>query len=70
MLALNLVTRPALRAYTQYQQVSTQCLLQALVAIDRTSKFAFVKLYERATRRAAADFLSALQRCRTRYIRG
>jgi transposase-like protein len=31
--------------------------LYLLVAIDRTSKFAFVELHEKATRRAAADFL-------------
>lgn len=30
------------------------------VAIDRTSKFAFVRLVQRATRREAADFLQAL----------
>jgi hypothetical protein len=30
------------------------------VAIDRTSKFAFAQLHERATRRAAADFRRAL----------
>src|SRR5215218_8967795 len=31
-----------------------------LVAIDRTSKFAFVELHERVTRRVAGDFLRAL----------
>ena len=31
--------------------------LYLLVAIDRTSKFAFVELHEKATRRIAADFL-------------
>jgi transposase InsO family protein len=31
-----------------------------LVAIDRTSKFAFVELHEKATTRVAADFLRAL----------
>lgn len=31
-----------------------------LVAIDRTSKFAFVQLHEKATRRIAGDFLRAL----------
>ena len=31
-----------------------------LVAIDRTSKFAFVELHERVTRRIAADFLRRL----------
>jgi transposase InsO family protein len=30
------------------------------VAIDRTSKFAFVELHEKATTRVAADFLAAL----------
>ena len=30
------------------------------VAVDRTSKFAFAELHERATRRVAADFLRAL----------
>jgi transposase InsO family protein len=30
------------------------------VAIDRTSKFAFARLHEKATRRVAADFLHAL----------
>ncbi|TPG59214.1 IS481 family transposase, partial [Roseomonas nepalensis] len=34
--------------------------LYLLVAIDRTSKFAFVELHERVTRRNAADFLRAL----------
>ena len=34
--------------------------LYLFVAIDRTSKFAFVHLVERATRRTAADFLQAL----------
>ena len=34
--------------------------LYLFVAIDRTSKFAFVQLHERATRRIAADFLHAL----------
>jgi transposase InsO family protein len=34
--------------------------LYLLVAIDRTSKFAFVELHEKATRRTAADFLRAL----------
>src|SRR6201996_6805988 len=31
--------------------------LYLLVAIDRTSKFAYVELHEKATRRVAADFL-------------
>ncbi len=34
--------------------------LHLFVAIDRTSKFAFVQLHEKATRRVAADFLRAL----------
>ena len=34
--------------------------LYLLVAIDRTSKFAFVELHEKATMRVAADFLRAL----------
>lgn len=42
-------------------QVSTEeGKLQLFVAIDRTSKFAFVQLHERATRRIAAEFLRAL----------
>jgi len=34
--------------------------LYLLVAIDRTSKFAFVELHEKATRRIAGDFLRNL----------
>src|SRR5215207_6080919 len=34
--------------------------LYLLVALDRTSKFAFVELHERVTRRVAANFLRAL----------
>jgi transposase-like protein len=34
--------------------------LYLFVAIDRTSKFAFVELHERATTRVSADFLKAL----------
>jgi len=34
--------------------------LHMLVAIDRTSKFAFVELHERVSRRTAADFLRRL----------
>src|SRR3954452_13684558 len=34
--------------------------LYLLVAIDRTSKFAFVELHERVTRRVAGDFVRAL----------
>jgi transposase InsO family protein len=36
--------------------------LYLLVAIDRTSKFAFIELHEKATRRVAANFLRALIR--------
>jgi len=39
---------------------TAQGKLYLFVAIDRTSKFAFVRLVERATRRAAGDFLQAL----------
>ena len=42
-------------------QVSTeQGKLHLFVAIDRTSKFAFVQLHDRATQRIAADFLRDL----------
>src|SRR4051795_13566016 len=42
-------------------QVSTeQGKLHLFVAIDRTSKFAFVQLHEKATQRIAAAFLHAL----------
>ena len=34
--------------------------LYLFVAIDRTSKFAFARLVEKATRRAAGDFLQEL----------
>src|SRR3712207_6754511 len=34
--------------------------LHLFVAVDRTSKFAFAQLHEKATRRAAANFLHAL----------
>ena len=34
--------------------------LHLFVAVDRTSKFAFAQLHEKATRRVAADFLYAL----------
>ncbi len=34
--------------------------LYLFVAIDRTSKFAFIELHEKATRRVAGDFLRAL----------
>ena len=36
--------------------------LHLFVAIDRTSKFAFAQLHEKATRQIAADFLHALVR--------
>ena len=39
---------------------SEQGRLYLLVAIDRTSKFAFVELHERVTRRVAGDFLRHL----------
>src|SRR4051795_545676 len=42
-------------------QVSTeQGKLHLFVAIDRTSKFAFVQLHQKANQRIAADFLHAL----------
>ena len=37
---------------------TAQGRLYLLVAIDRVTKFAFVKLHEKATRRVAADFLA------------
>ncbi len=39
---------------------TAQGRLYLLVAIDRTTKFAFVELHEKATRRIAGDFLRAL----------
>src|ERR1700761_355134 len=39
---------------------TAQGKLYLLVAIDRTSKFAFVELHEKVTRRTAADFLRGL----------
>ena len=39
---------------------TAQGKLHLFVAIDRTSKLAFVQLHQRATRRVAADFLRAL----------
>jgi hypothetical protein len=39
---------------------TAQGKLYLLVAIDRTSKFAFVELHEKVTRRTAADFLRRL----------
>jgi hypothetical protein len=42
--------------------------LYLFVAIDRTSKFAYAQLHERATRRIAADFLRALEHLSGRCI--
>jgi hypothetical protein len=39
---------------------TAEAKLYMFVAIDRTSKFAFVELHEKATTRIAADFLFAL----------
>src|SRR6202163_1636647 len=39
---------------------TAQGKLYLLVAIDRTSKFAFVEMHEKVTRRTAADFLRRL----------
>jgi transposase InsO family protein len=47
---------------------SEQGRLYLLVAIDRTSKFAFVELHEKATRRVAGDFLRHL--AATRRVAG
>lgn len=62
--------KPARRKFKQYPigyfhidiaEVRTeQGKLYLFVAIDRTSKFAFAQLHERATRRVSADFLRAL----------
>jgi Integrase core domain len=41
-------------------EVRTGDRLYLFVAIDRTSKFAFVELHEKATMRVATDFLQAL----------
>lgn len=41
-------------------EVRTEGRLYLLVAIDRTSKFAYTELHEKATRRVAADFLQNL----------
>jgi transposase InsO family protein len=47
--------------YVDLAEVQTeQGKLYLLVAIDRTSKFAFVELHEKATRRVAANFLRDL----------
>jgi len=63
-------TTPARRKFKAYPlgyfhvdiaEVHTaQGKLYLLVAIDRTTKFAFVELHEKATRRVAGDFLRAL----------
>lgn len=62
--------RPARKKFRQYPigyfhidiaEVRTeQGKLYLFVAIDRTSKFAFAELHERATRRISANFLRAL----------
>lgn len=62
--------KPARKKFKQYPigyfhidiaEVRTeQGKLYLFVAIDRTSKFAYAQLHERATRRIAADFLRAL----------
>lgn len=62
--------KPAKKKFRQYPigyfhvdiaEVRTeQGKLYLFVAIDRTSKFAFAQLHERATRRISADFLRAL----------
>jgi transposase InsO family protein len=62
--------QPARKKFKQYPigyfhidiaEVRTeQGKLYLFVAIDRTSKFAYAQLHERATRRIAADFLRAL----------
>ena len=65
-------TTPARRKFKAYPlgyfhigiaEVHTaQGKLYLLVAIDRTTKFAFVELHEKATKRVAGDFLRALIR--------
>ena len=62
--------KPAKKKFKQYPigyfhidiaEVRTeQGKLYLFVAIDRTSKFSYAQLHERATRRIAADFLRAL----------
>jgi hypothetical protein len=42
------------------QMRTAQCTLYMFVAIDRASKFAFVELHEKATRRNATEFLRRL----------
>ena len=50
--------RPSLHGHSA--EVRTEQGKLYLLAIDRTSKFAFVELHEKATRRVAGDFLRAL----------
>ena len=61
--------KPAKKAFKKYPigyfhidiEVSTgEGKLHLFVAVDRTSKFAFAQLHEKATRAVAADFLRAL----------
>lgn len=49
-----MATQPYTRNYTSLTD-ATQGKLHLFVAIDRTSKFAFVELHERATTRVSAD---------------
>jgi hypothetical protein len=70
--------KPARKKFKQYPigyfhidiaEVRTeQGKLYLFVAIDRTSKFAYAQLHERATRRIAADFLRALEHLSGRCI--
>ena len=53
-------TRSATSTSTSPRCRTEQGKLYLFVAIDRTSKFAFVELHEKATRRIAGDFLRAL----------
>ena len=48
------------KLHLQAPSPSSISKLHLIVAIDRTSKFAFVELHEKVTRRAAADFLRRL----------
>src|SRR5271155_4482451 len=47
-------------SYRHAEVRTAQGKLYLLVAIDRTSKFAFVEMHEKVTRRTAADFLRRL----------
>lgn len=59
--ASNASSRPTQSATSDIAELRTaQGRLYLLVAIDRTSKFAYTELHENATRRAAADFLQNL----------